>query len=158
MSPKRKVSDRNSEEKISSMNKNDSYNHTESSMALSRNLSASKAFIENENEHDDEESPKREHPGDGTPSLHQKVKRSRLGSLKKGARLLEREKSNSDQHFLETTSANNGVLPMEMTTPAKGTGGVKIADLTPVSARCIDFQKMRVNDSTSDPAVVDSVL
>jgi hypothetical protein len=136
MSPKRKVSDRNNEE----------------ARLPSRNLASSDAYRETAD--DDDDSPKRDHPGDGTPILPQKIKRSRLGSLKKGARLLEREKSNGD---LETTSTTNGVLPMEMSTPAKDTGGGKITDLTPVSARCLDFKKMRVNDSSTDPAVVDSV-
>jgi len=53
--------------------------------------------------------------------------------------------------------ATNGVVPMVMSTPAKHTSTEgKITDLTPVSARCIDFKKMRVNDSNSDPAVVDT--
>jgi len=155
MSPKRKVSDRNAEGGVSSTTSNNNLNdRTESSNSLSRNLASTDAYIENE--YDDEDSPKREHPGDGTPSLLQKVKRSRLGSLKKGARLLEREKPNG-QHLVETTATTNGVMAMEMSTPAKGSGSAKIADLTPVSARCIDFKKMRVNDSSSDPAVVDYV-
>ena len=144
MSPKRKVGDRNEEDKYLPTD--------DASKFPSRALSSSDAYRETE-EDDEDDSPKREHPGDGTPSLLQKVKRSRLGSLKKGARLLEREISNGDQEGTST----NGVLPMEMSTPAKSTGGVNIADLTPVSARCIDFKKMRVNDSSSDPAVVDSI-
>lgn len=40
---------------------------------------------------------------------------------------------------------------METSTPAKGTGGT-LKDLTPVSARCIDFKNMRVNDATADTA------
>ncbi|VEU41821.1 unnamed protein product [Pseudo-nitzschia multistriata] len=147
MSPKRKVSDRNAETIPSTKNTN-SDDHVES-----RNLEYSDAY-----QNGDEDSPKREHPGDGTPSLLQKVKRSRLGSLKKGARLLERVKSNGDQHVTETTTTetNSEVLPMEMATPAKEKGA-KIAALTPVSARCIDFKNMRVNDSSSDRAVVDSI-
>jgi hypothetical protein len=92
---------------------------------------------------DDEDSPKREHPGDRTPAIEQKAKRTRLGSTRKGT---------------GTTQAKGTKTmgsPMEMATPAKGTGGT-LPDLTPVSARCIDFQKMRVHDSTSDPAVADS--
>jgi len=150
MSPKRKVGDRNAEYDPSTST-NDYDNHIES-----RNLESADAY--NKNGDDDEDSPKREHPGDGTPSLLQKVKRSRLGSLRKGAQLLERVKSNGDEHVLETATTISGVLPMEMATPAKEKGGVKIADLTPVSARCIDFKNMRVNDSTSDHTVVDSVV
>jgi len=147
MSPKRKVSDRN-DEKGPSTNGDKTESHIES-----RNLESYDDY--SNNGEDEEDSPKREHPGDGTPSLLQKVKRSRLGSLKKGARLLERAKSNVDQQASDTTSATNGVLPMEMVTPAKDK--VKIADLTPVSARCIDFKNMRVNDSTSDRAVDDRI-
>eukprot|EP00531_Pseudo-nitzschia_arenysensis_P005921 CAMPEP_0116151352 /NCGR_PEP_ID=MMETSP0329-20121206/20047_1 /TAXON_ID=697910 /ORGANISM="Pseudo-nitzschia arenysensis, Strain B593" /LENGTH=890 /DNA_ID=CAMNT_0003647951 /DNA_START=314 /DNA_END=2986 /DNA_ORIENTATION=+ len=149
MSPKRKVSDRNAEEESDILTSS----YDEASKLPSRNLAS--AYREKKDDYDDDEdSPKREHPGDGTPSLLQKVKRSRLGSLKKGARLLERENSNGDQSLLEGTSS--GAIPMEMSTPAKATGGVNMADLTPVSARCIDFKKMHVNDSRSDPAVVDS--
>jgi len=153
MSPKRKVSDRNAEERYSAID-----NNTLASPKLPpKNPDSSFVDSESESEQDDEESPKRDHPGDETPSLRQKVKRSRLGSLKKGARLLDWEKSNGENRFLEKPLINNGVLSMEMSTPAKAKGGVEISDLTPVSARCIDFKKMRVNDSSSDPAVVDSV-
>lgn len=151
MSPKRKVSDRNAEEESDIPTSS----YEDASKLPSRNLAS--AYREKKDDYDDdddEDSPKREHPGDGTPSLLQKVKRSRLGSLKKGARLLERENSNGDQSLLE--EASSGAIPMEMSTPAKATGGVNMADLTPVSARCIDFKKMHVNDSRNDPAVVDS--
>ena len=154
MSPKRKVSDRNAEERYASSSRT-TLGCADSSKSPTKNLDSSD--VDSESEHDDEESPKREHPGDSTPSLLQKMKRSRLGSLKKGARLLDWEKCNGDNHLLEKTSTTNGVLPMEMSTPAKAKGGIEISDLTPVSARCIDFKKMRVNDSSSDPAVVDSV-
>eukprot|EP00536_Pseudo-nitzschia_multiseries_P002923 jgi/Psemu1/295027/fgenesh1_pm.41_\ len=149
MSPKRKASDRNTES-CPSTNGNNSANHVESRSQESYDACTQNGEL-------DEDSPKREHPGDGTPSLLQKVKRSRLGSLKKGGRLLDRAKSNGDERVLETTSTTSEVLPMEMATPAKDKGGVKIADLTPVSARCIDFKNMRMNDSTSDRAVVDSI-
>ena len=135
MSPKRKSSETKAEEGASSTASNLSC--TESKLS-SNDLGC---------EDDDDESPKREHPGDGTPSIGQKVKRSRLGSLKKGVRLLDMENPNEKKSM-------NGGIPMELTTPAKGKEG-NIADLTPVSARCIDFKKMRVNDSSSDPAVVD---
>ena len=154
MSPKRKVSDRNEEEISSIADKNPNVPAGASHLP-SRNLASSDAY--SDSEYGDDDSPKREHPGDGTPSLLQKVKRSRLGSLKKGGRLLEREKSNGVERLLEASSATSGIVPMEMSTPAKSTGGTKIADLTPVSARCIDFKKMCVNDSNNDPAVVDSV-
>ena len=149
MSPKRKVSDRNAEEE------RDIPTNIDESKLPSRNLASAYREQEYDDNDDEEDSPKREHPGDGTPSLLQKVKRSRLGSLKKGPRLLEREISNRES-LAEEAPTNNGVLPMEMSTPAKATGGVSMADLTPVSARCIDFKKMHVNDSRSDPAVVDS--
>jgi len=98
-----------------------------------------------ERSEDDDDSPKREYPGDGTPAVEQKVKRSRLGSTKKGA-----ENDIITQSVVESRDS-----PMEMETPAKAKTS-KVSDLTPVSARCIDFKKMRVNDSSSDPAVVDS--
>ncbi|KAG7357144.1 Tesmin/TSO1-like CXC domain protein [Nitzschia inconspicua] len=73
-------------------------------------------------------SPKRDHPhGD----LSEFSKRTRLGSLING----------SDDGLSETHND-----AMEMSTPAKGTSGA-LSDLTPVSARCIDFQNMRVNDA-----------
>jgi hypothetical protein len=92
---------------------------------------------------DDDDSPKREHPGDRTPAVEQKAKRSRIGSTRKGSGTTE---------VKETETMGS---PMEMATPAKGANAI-LPDLTPVSARCIDFQKMRVNDSSSDPAVIDS--
>jgi hypothetical protein len=125
------------------------------------------AVIKEEDEEDDEdiddgddddhdESPKREHPDDGTPCTEQKVKRSRFGSLKKGSRLMAQQLSNGGGAPIvsERKASNAGVAPMEITTPAKGRDG-SVADLTPVSARCIDFKKMRVNDSSTDPAVAD---
>ena len=145
MSPKRKAGDTNVKVEASST-KNDLDRKV--SKSSSHKTASPDTSVDDEND-DSDESPKREHPGDGTPSLRQKIKRSRLGSLKKGVRLMERENSNDPK-------ATDGVVPMALSTPAKGTGTEgKITDLTPVSARCIDFKKMRVNDSSSDPAVAE---
>lgn len=89
---------------------------------------------------DDEDSPKREYPGhDETPSQHHKVKRSRIGSLRKGSHGLGAEITDAAKAkaaaFAYSTPKNN-----------KNAEG-KINDLTPVSARCIDFRKMHVNES-----------
>ncbi|KAL3923070.1 MAG: hypothetical protein SGILL_001863 [Bacillariaceae sp.] len=79
-------------------------------------------------------SPKRDHPGDTiTPSVDQKMKRSRIGSVIKGPA------ENGDNG---EAAANASSAPMEMSTPAKGTTAKP--DLTPVSARIIDFKKMSV--------------
>jgi hypothetical protein len=146
MSPKRKASDTNVKEEASST-KND-LDRKVSKSSSHKTASPDTSVDEDEND-DEDESPKREHPGDGTPSLRQKIKRSRLGSLKKGVRLMKSENSSDPK-------ATDGVVPMALSTPAKGTSTEsKITDLTPVSARCIDFKKMRVNDSSSDPAVAE---
>jgi hypothetical protein len=122
---------------------------------------------EEEYDHDDDDdeydsdgdvdSPKRQHPGDGTPGIQQKIKRSRLGSLKKASRVMAKQQSNSRRADLGSTTKprNGGVVPMEMATPAKGIDG-PTADLTPVSARCIDFKKMRVNDTVAEEAAANS--
>lgn len=149
MSPKRKANETKIQKEIPLTKNKSDHNKSKSSSLRMASLDDS---IDNEDDDDDDESPKRdrEHPGDGIPSMHQKMKRSRLGSLKKGARLVE----GGNSSVLEAT---NGVVPMVMSTPAKHTSTEgKITDLTPVSARCIDFKKMRVNDSNSDPAVVDT--
>jgi hypothetical protein len=96
---------------------------------------------------ENDDSPKREHPEYGTPAIEQKVKRTRLGSLRKGAPFPQGGSPN--------LATDNNASAMELATPAKVAGCSTTADLTPVSARCIDFKKMRVNDSTTDPAVVD---
>ena len=94
----------------------------------------------------DEDSPKRELPGDQTPSNQQKVKRSRLGSLKKGPRNLDNEMAHDPlKRPLFASSSNNN-----METP-KNKGEGKKQDLTPVSARCIDFRKMHVNTPPNPP-------
>lgn len=112
---------------------------------------------DSDSDDEDDESPKREHPGDGTPGMQQEVKRSRLGSLKKGTRLMAQQLSNGGSaHFdSDKKSSNAGATAMDVATPAKGKEG-SVTDLTPVSARCIDFKKMRVNDSGTDPAIADS--
>lgn len=65
------------------------------------------------------------------------VKRSRIGSVRK-----------SDEG---KSMSQNGGGAIEMTTPAKGTTYVQ-ADLTPVSARCIDFKNLSVDDPTGSIA------
>mmetsp|Transcript_27955 Transcript_27955/g.31405 ORF Transcript_27955/g.31405 Transcript_27955/m.31405 type:complete len:811 (-) Transcript_27955:257-2689(-) len=148
ISPKRKANEIKIQNEMPlTKNKSD---HTKSKSSSFRMTSLDDSIDNEDGDDDDDESPKRdrEHLVDGIPSIHQKIKRSRLGSLKKGARLVEGGNSSD----LEAT---NGVVPMVMSTPAKHTNS-KITDLTPVSARCIDFKKMRVNDSNSDPAVVDT--
>jgi hypothetical protein len=88
---------------------------------------------------DDEDSPKREYPGhDETPSQHHKVKRSRIGSLQKGSHGLRAE---------ATTSAKAKAAGFAYNTPKNNKKGEGQNDLTPVSARCIDFRKMHVNES-----------
>lgn len=75
-------------------------------------------------------SPKREHSGDDSKY----AKRSRLGSSRNGG---EDDETKDDA--------------MEMATPAKGKTGA-LTELTPVSARCIDFKNMRVSDIQSGAA------
>lgn len=94
---------------------------------------------------DDEESPKREHPGEETPSLQQKIKRSRIGSLKKTTRNLGNEMA--DDHKKWNGNSNNTSMVME-TPKTKGEGPK--TELTPVSARCIDFRKMHVNEAKTN--------
>jgi hypothetical protein len=89
----------------------------------------------------DDESPKREHPGDDTPSNAQKVKRSRIGSLKKGPRNLGDDLS--DEMLGNRVQA---VIDNSFSTP-QTKGKSQNGDLTPVSARCIDFKKMHVNEA-----------
>lgn len=67
------------------------------------------------------------------------AKRSRLGLLKKDPEVDSRNDNKTKDDA------------MEMSTPAKGTSGT-LTDLTPVSARCIDFKNMRVNDPKDSPA------
>jgi hypothetical protein len=95
----------------------------------------------------DEDSPKREHPGNDTPSNQQKTKRSRIGSLKKGPRNLGSEMSETPMKAAPPSHKKNDM----MTTP-KTKGDGKKNELTPVSARCIDFRKMHVNDTNSTQA------
>jgi hypothetical protein len=88
----------------------------------------------------EEESPKRDCPDD-TPSQHPKVKRSRIGSLKKGPRNLGEEMSDDKPPAAQPYTYANYVAE----TPDQKTGG-GTKDLTPVSARCIDFRRMNVNE------------
>lgn len=97
---------------------------------------------DNDNE---EESPKRELAEmTVTPSVAQKVKRSRVGSLiKEGPnRNLGREMAVDETSSRIKTAAS----PMMMETP-KQKKPTKVTELTPVSARCIDFKRMQVNGS-----------
>jgi hypothetical protein len=80
-----------------------------------------------------------------TPAAEFKIKRSRVGSLRKRASEETVESRDSDGEAAVHTNGTS--MDMDMSTPAKGTSAV--ADLTPVSARCIDFKKMHVNDSTA---------
>lgn len=101
-------------------------------------------------EDEEDESPKRDHPGGNTPcSNEQKVKRSRLGSHKKFPRSLGKDM----EHQRLATSVLNGLNNngAAMTTP-KQKGQLNNKDLTPVSARCIDFRKMHVNETNSAQA------
>eukprot|EP00980_Cylindrotheca_fusiformis_P001958 scaffold443_cov125-Cylindrotheca_fusiformis.AAC.7 len=94
----------------------------------------------------EDDSPKREHPGDNTPlSIHQKVKRSRLGSHKKFSRNL----GNEMDHQKLASSVLGGLKDGDVASTPKTKGQLKNNDLTPVSARCIDFRKMHVNETTA---------
>lgn len=87
-----------------------------------------------------DESPKREHSGtDFTPSVQQKTKRSRIGSLKKGA---QRQLSNEMNAESEAESSS----PMVLATPKHAKKTLK-NELTPVSARCLDFKRMHVHET-----------
>ena len=108
----------------------------------------------------DEESPKREHPGDETPSNQQKIKRSRIGSMKKPAtKDLGKAAMNEDtpnrRLFGQKDTIDNDNMVME-TPKTKGEGPKQ--DLTPVSARCIDFRKMNVNEPAIQPKHSETAL
>ena len=99
----------------------------------------------------DDESPKREHPGDETPSnKQQKVKRSRIGSLKKGPRIMD--DGMVEEPAKRPLFGSTGTNGDSMETPkAKGEG--KKNELTPVSARCLDFKRMHVNEAKAESAI-----
>lgn len=88
-----------------------------------------------------DDSPKREltEMTDLTPSVQQKNKRSRIGSIRKGP-----------LRNLGQELALGHTSPMVMETP-KHSRTTAINDLTPVSARCIDFKRMHVGQSTPEP-------
>jgi hypothetical protein len=93
---------------------------------------------------DDDDSPKREYPGhDETPSQHHKVKRSRIGSLRKGPH-------GSGADMIDAAKAKASAFAYN-TPKNKKQGEGQINEMTPVSARCIDFRKMHVNEG-ADPA------
>jgi hypothetical protein len=96
---------------------------------------------------DEDDSPKRDYPGNNTPhSNQQKVKRSRLGSHKK----LPRNLGSEWEHKKLASSVLNGFgdAAAALSTP-KTKGQKKDKDLTPVSARCIDFRNMHVNEANA---------
>ena len=104
---------------------------------------------------DDEDSPKRDLP-DRTPCNQHKVKRSRIGSHRKGPRNLGEEMNDDHKQDDKTSpshvySTYNGENPIVETPETKTRG--KREEITPVSARCIDFRRMNVNgaNSQSDP-------
>jgi hypothetical protein len=72
------------------------------------------------------DSPLRQDAG-MTPSQAPQVKRTRIGSVRK------------------TVDASNTNNKLPYTTPKQPKNGDGTTDLTPVSARCIDFRKMNVN-------------
>jgi hypothetical protein len=120
-SPKRKQSDTDPE-----MDRGPMRSEGDSSSAES-----SPSVPENENENDD--SPKRELAEMVvTPSVAQKVKRSRVGSVHKGP-----------NRNLGPEMSVDEAAPMVMETP-KQTKIPSSSALTPVSARCIDFKRMQV--------------
>ena len=85
---------------------------------------------------DMEVSPKREHSAGAnfTPGVQQKIKRSRVGSLRKGPpRDLTSDLHQSNTMVLETPKQSKEVK----------------TELTPVSARCIDFKRMHVHESAT---------
>ena len=93
----------------------------------------------------DDESPKRDYPGNNTPhSNQQKVKRSRIGSHKKFGKALENDLGAKQ-------IASDVLSSTDLTTP-NTKGKFKSADLTPVSARCIDFRNMHVNETNTAKA------
>lgn len=93
-------------------------------------------------EEDNDDSPKRDNSEltDMTPSLQQKSKRSRVGSVRKGP-----------SRNLGQEMAQGQPSPMVMQTP-KQAKNVLTTDLTPVSARCIDFKRMNVGKGSPDQA------
>lgn len=91
-------------------------------------------------EEDNDESPKRDNSEltDMTPSLQQKTKRSRIGSVRKGT-----------SRNLGQEMAHDQPSPMVMQTPKQAKNPVT-NDLTPVSARCIDFKRMHVGKGSPE--------
>jgi hypothetical protein len=91
-------------------------------------------------EEDNDDSPKRDNSEltDMTPSLQQKSKRSRIGSVRKGP-----------SRNLGQEMAHDQPSPMVMQTPKQAKSTVT-NDLTPVSARCIDFKRMHVGKGSPE--------
>ncbi|CAJ1953402.1 unnamed protein product [Cylindrotheca closterium] len=93
----------------------------------------------------DDDSPKRDFEGNNTPhSNQQKVKRSRIGSHKKFSKTLGNDLDPKQV-------ASDVIASTDFSTP-NTKGQFKTADLTPVSARCIDFRNMHVNETTTAKA------
>lgn len=131
-SPKRKVADRDGPVENVDPSADD--------MRVDENTDSSPS------ESSEDDSPKRDHPGDNTPiSNGQKVKRSRLGSHKKFPRNL----GNEMDHQKLASSILGGLNAADVNTTPKTKGQAKNSDLTPVSARCIDFRKMHVNETNA---------
>jgi hypothetical protein len=99
----------------------------------------------------DDDSPKRDLPDETFSGQHPKVKRSRIGSHRKGIRNLGEEMISDDVNVENVSFPFNtyghayaGVDTMVETTPKAKTG--KKEEITPVSARCIDFRRMNVHE------------
>jgi len=93
----------------------------------------------------DDDSPKRDYEGNNTPhSNQQKVKRSRIGSHKKFPKTLGND--------LDPKQVVSDVLASTDLSTPNTKGQFKKPDLTPVSARCIDFRNMHVNETTAAKA------
>jgi hypothetical protein len=94
-----------------------------------------------------DDSPKRDLAGmeDLTPSVQQKNKRSRIGSVRKGA------SRNLGQEMAQGR-ANSSMMVMETPKHLKSSAR---NELTPVSARCIDFKRMNMGTSTPEPMLKD---
>lgn len=93
-----------------------------------------------------DDSPKREHPETAgiTPSVQHKIKRSRIGSQRKGPR-----------KNLDLEMEVDQTVPMVTETPQAAKTGAR-DELTPVSARCLDFKRMTVHGTPEPRAMKDS--
>eukprot|EP00934_Nitzschia_sp_Nitz4_P003361 Nitzschia sp. Nitz4//scaffold50_size126154//80078//82475//NITZ4_003690-RA/size126154-augustus-gene-0.7-mRNA-1//1//CDS//3329553713//3351//frame0 len=107
------------------------------------------------------ESPSREGTGsdnmvDQTPSDEHKIKRSRLGSLRKKTGTIPEETTSRTVTFDATNENDDELESMQMETPKhSGTNG-RTDELTPVSARCLDFKRMSVRSTPEVKSMTDS--